>query len=74
MDRAKIDRLNELARKMKTAEGLTEEEKAEQAVLRREYLDGFRANMQAILDSTVIQRPDGTKVPLTPNTFAPKKN
>ena len=29
MDQKKIDRINELARKSRTAEGLTEEEKAE---------------------------------------------
>ena len=40
MEQKKIDRINELAKKMKTV-GLTEEEKAEQAVLRREYIDGF---------------------------------
>ena len=35
-------RINELARKAK-AEGLTEDEKAEQAVLRKERLDKFKA-------------------------------
>ena len=44
MEKWKIDRINELARKKKTV-GLTEAEVAEQATLRREYLDGFRANM-----------------------------
>lgn len=63
MEREKIDRINELARKKKTV-GLTQEEMEEQAVLRREYLDGFRANMEDILKNTVIQRPDGTKAPL----------
>lgn len=63
MEREKIDRLNELARKKKSV-GLTEEELAEQAALRREYLDGFRANMESILENTFVQRPDGTKVQL----------
>jgi uncharacterized protein YnzC (UPF0291/DUF896 family) len=63
MEREKIDRINELARKKKTV-GLTQAEAEEQAVLRREYLDGFRANMEDILKNTVIQRPDGTKAPL----------
>ncbi|MBQ8654749.1 MAG: DUF896 domain-containing protein [Clostridia bacterium] len=63
MEKWKIDRINELARKKKTV-GLTEAEAAEQAVLRREYLDGFRENMKAILENTVIQQPDGTKTPL----------
>ena len=63
MDKKQIDRINELARKKKTV-GLTQAEAEEQAVLRREYLDGFRANMEDILKNTVIQRPDGTKAPL----------
>ncbi|MBP3636575.1 MAG: DUF896 domain-containing protein [Clostridia bacterium] len=63
MEREKIERINELARKKKTV-GLTQQEAEEQALLRREYLDGFRANMEDILKNTVIQRPDGTKAPL----------
>lgn len=63
MEHEKIERINELARKRKTV-GLTEQELAEQAALRQEYLQGFRANMEAVLESTVIQRPDGTKTPL----------
>ena len=59
MDHKKIERINELARKKRTV-GLTEGEVKEQAALRREYLDGFKANMQAVLDSVRIQRPDGT--------------
>lgn len=63
MEHEKIERINELARKRKTV-GLTEQELAEQVALRQEYLQGFRANMEAVLESTVIQRPDGTKIPL----------
>ena len=63
MDPKKIERINELARKKKTS-GLTEEEAAEQAELRREYLDGFRENMKAVLDGIVIQEQDGTRHPL----------
>ena len=60
MDKEKIQRINELARKKK-AGGLTDQEAAEQAELRHEYLSEFRENMKAILDSTVIQEPDGTR-------------
>ena len=60
MEQQKLDRINVLARKAK-AEGLTEEEKAEQAALRREYLEEFRASFRAQLDNTVVQYPDGTK-------------
>ncbi len=44
-----IDRINELAHKKKS-EGLTEEEKAEQAVLRQEYLAEFRKNFRRQLE------------------------
>ena len=60
MEQSKIDRINFLARKSK-AEGLTSEEKAEQDVLRKEYIASFRASMTGILDNTYIQRPDGSK-------------
>ena len=45
----KIDRINELAHKARR-EGLTEEEKLEQGLLREEYIDSFRANLKAQLD------------------------
>lgn len=61
MEQAKIDRINELARKSRTDAGLTPEEKTEQASLRQEYLAAIRANLTAQLDSTVIQYPDGTR-------------
>ena len=59
MDKKQIDRINELARKKK-AESLTEAEAAEQAALRKQYIDEWRENMRAMLDGVVIQRPDGT--------------
>lgn len=54
MNRQQIERINELARKAKTAEGLTEEEKAEQAVLRRAYIDSVVGNLKDQLNNTVI--------------------
>ena len=60
MEKIKLDRINELARKQKSV-GLTEEEKKEQADLRAEYIAEFRAQFTGILDNTYIQRPDGTK-------------
>lgn len=56
----KIDRINELARKSKTA-GLSSVEKEEQASLRQEYIDAYKASLRSQLDSTVILRPDGSK-------------
>ena len=64
MEQYKIDRINVLARKAKTPEGLTEEEKHERALLRREYLDAVKANLEGQLQHTYLQRPDGTRVPL----------
>ncbi len=55
------ERLNFLARKSRTPEGLTEAEKAEQQQLREEFLAGFRRNLYQTLDNTYVQRPDGTK-------------
>ncbi len=59
----KIARINELARKKKQ-EGLNEEEAAEQAALRQEYLAGYRENLKAMLENVVIQEPDGSRHPL----------
>lgn len=70
MQQKLLDRINELARKQK-AEGLTPEEKKEQAALREEYILEYRAMLRGILDNTYIQRPDGTKEKLK-NT-GPKK-
>ncbi len=61
MEQSKIDRINALAKKSKT-EGLTEEEKAEQKILREEYIASFRQSLTGILSNTYIQTPDGKKV------------
>lgn len=60
-----IQRINELARKSKS-EGLSDEEKAEQAVLRRKYVNSVVGNLRGQLDNTTIVRPDGTKHPVKP--------
>ncbi len=65
MEQSKIDRINELARKQK-AEGLTDEEKAEQATLRREYIEGYKRSLMAQLDNMYILEQDGTKRKVTP--------
>ena len=61
MEKEKVLRINELARKSKTPEGLTPEEKAEQKKLRDEYIAEFRLSMGMMLDNTVIEYPDGTR-------------
>lgn len=60
MTEEKIKRINFLAKKSRE-EGLSAEEKEEQAALRREYIDGFKRNLEAQLDNTYIVRPDGSK-------------
>ncbi len=54
MDQEKIDRINELAHKSKEF-GLSAEELEEQAILRREYIDDFKANLRAQLDLIEIE-------------------
>ncbi|MGF6375522.1 uncharacterized protein YnzC (UPF0291/DUF896 family) [Clostridiales Family XIII bacterium PM5-7] len=49
-----IERINQLAKKAKTPEGLTEAEKAEQKTLRDEYIASFRANLKSQLDQIEI--------------------
>ncbi|MCX4371769.1 MAG: DUF896 domain-containing protein [Dysosmobacter sp.] len=60
MKQEQIDRINELARKAKSA-GLTEEEKAEQAVLRRAYIDAVLGNLRGQLENTYIVDEQGNK-------------
>ena len=59
MNQEKIDRINELYRKSR-AEGLTEEEKTEQGLLRKEFVANVRNNLRAQLDQIDMQNPDGT--------------
>ena len=59
MDQNKIDRINAIYHKSK-AVGLTEEEKMEQAALRKEYIETIRKNMRAHLNNISIQEKDGT--------------
>jgi len=56
-----IARINELAAKAKTAEGLTSEELAERDQLRRIYIDSYKASLVGQLENTYIVYPDGTK-------------
>ncbi|MBR3843966.1 MAG: DUF896 domain-containing protein, partial [Clostridia bacterium] len=54
MDEKKIERINELSRLAKERE-LTPAEQEERAVLRREYIDSFKASLRGTLDNTYIQ-------------------
>lgn len=53
MEKRKIDRINFLAKKSKS-EGLTDEEKAEQKLLRDEYRAAFRQSLEAQLSAIVF--------------------
>lgn len=63
VNQEKIDRINALARKSKS-EGLTPEEKEEQTILRKEYIEAFHNNLRGTLNSIKIQNPDGSIVAL----------
>ena len=59
MDNTKIDRINALAHKQKSV-GLTEEEKIEQAALRKEYIESIRESLRANLNNISIEEADGS--------------
>lgn len=59
MNQERIDRINALYHKSK-AEGLTEEEKAEQAKLRKEYIADIRMSLRGTLNNISIKEADGS--------------
>lgn len=59
MDNTKIDRINALYHKSQSV-GLTEEEKEEQAALRREYIAAIRGNLRGQLNNISIKEADGS--------------
>lgn len=63
MNEEMIARINTLYHKSK-AEGLTPEEKEEQQMLRKQYIEAIKSNMRATLDHTSIKNQDGTVTPL----------
>ncbi|MGO5175074.1 DUF896 domain-containing protein [Ruminococcus sp. LCP21S3_E8] len=66
-----IKRINELAKKKKSA-GLTKEEAKEQIELRQQYLDKFREGFKQRLENIDVETPDGNVRPLT--DFKKKNN
>jgi len=62
---AQIDRINALAKKARTPQGLTPEETAERDALRQAYVASVRANLAGQLDNTYIVGPDGARRRLT---------
>ena len=61
MDQKQIDRINELARKAKSPEGLTKWEEEERAALRREYIDSVLGSLKGQLDNTYLVDAKGQK-------------
>ena len=59
MNEEKIARINQLYKKSK-AEGLTPEERIEQAELRSEYIAAIRADLQDSLNHISLVNPDGS--------------
>ncbi|MGF7009992.1 uncharacterized protein YnzC (UPF0291/DUF896 family) [Lachnospiraceae bacterium PF1-21] len=59
MDDKKVARINELYHKAKDF-GLTEEERKEQKVLRKEYVESFKANLRSQLNNISIEEADGS--------------
>ena len=59
MNQDKIDRINTLYHKSQSV-GLTEEEKEEQKLLRKEYIEAIRRNMRGTLNNISIKEKDGT--------------
>ena len=53
MEKAKMDRISQLSRKERTV-GLNDEEKREQAALRKEYLDAIRQSLTGTLENTYL--------------------
>ncbi len=61
MEQAKINRINELAKKKK-AGTLTSEEKVEQAQLREEYIEGYRRAIRHHIEGIKLVDEDGNDV------------
>ena len=61
MEQKQIDRINELARKAKSPEGLTKWEEEEPAALRREYIDSVLGSLKGQLDNTYLADEKGNK-------------
>ena len=59
MTQEKIDRINALYRKSQ-AEGLTEEEKKEQALLRKEFVASVKSNLRSQLNNIDMVNEDGS--------------
>lgn len=76
MSKEKLSRINYLAKKAKTKDGLTSKEKSEQDTLRKEYLQNIRKSFTNQITTMTVIDPEGNDV--TPDKVkklkAEKKN
>ncbi len=68
----KIKRINELAKKARER-GLTQQEKAEQAALRQEYVQAMKASLKAQLDKMEVIDEYGNHTKVVPKPDKPGK-
>lgn len=73
MDEKKIQRINELARKAKTPEGLTEEELQERTLLRREYIESMKMSLIGHLENVYYVDEEGNEKKLGKKEGGPKQ-
>lgn len=64
MTTQELGRINVLAAKGRTEQGLTDEEKAEQTSLRQRYIDEMKSSLRAQLNNIEVQNEDGSITPL----------
>lgn len=62
LSKEKLERINTLAKKAKTKEGLTDSEKKEQKKLREEYLQNVRSSFKNQLKTMTVIDPAGNDV------------
>lgn len=60
ISKEEIERINELSRKAKTEQGLTETERIEQKDLRQKYIDSVKSTLRSHLDNIDIKNEDGS--------------
>lgn len=64
MEQKKIKRINELAKKAKSENSLTQAEEQERAQLRKEYIMDVKYNLRAQLENIEVEYPDGEVIPI----------
>ena len=63
MEKSKMERISFLSRKQRS-EGLTDAEKQEQAILRKEYIDEIKGNLKSSLENVYTLDSEGNETKL----------